>query len=340
MNPETATLRPQLQAQSGEKHSPRRRSIIRYLLNVLIFLYIAGTIFGGIGLGWAALHPYRHAVTPSEERNAREAAKREGVEFRDVEITVPDGAVLQAWFMRPREANGDAVILLHGVPGNRMGMYEYGKWLVENHYSVLLPDERHHGGSGGLRTYGIAESDDIHRWVDWIETNEPTRCMYGLGESTGAAELLQSLARESRFCAVVGESANATFHEEEYTRFGRLFHTGPWLCRTVFRPTLDVAFLYIRLRYHLNMEAASPEQAVVGTKTPILLIHGLNDRNIPPYNADWIKAKNPASIAVWKVPGAFHTGAHQAAPEEFERRVLDWFARHSSPVPLASASGS
>jgi predicted esterase len=42
--------------------------------------------------------------------------------------------------MRPREANGDAVILLHGVSDNRLGMYGYGKWLLDNHYSVLMPD--------------------------------------------------------------------------------------------------------------------------------------------------------------------------------------------------------
>jgi predicted alpha/beta-fold hydrolase len=262
------------------------------------------------------------------------------VEFRDVEITTPDGVILRAWYMRPQEANGDAVILLRSITGNRVEMYDYGKWLVENHYSVLLPDERHHGDSGGLTTYGIKEADDIHRWVDWIETNEPARCVYGLGESTGAAELLESLPHESRFCAVVGESANATFREEEYTQFGRLFHTGPWLGRTFFRSTVDVGFLYVRLRYGFSLEAASPEQAVVGIKTPILLIHGLDDRHIPPYNSDLIKAKNPSSIVVWKMPGALHVGAHAAAPTEFERRVLEWFASHSAAVGPTSGAGS
>jgi dipeptidyl aminopeptidase/acylaminoacyl peptidase len=77
------------------------------------------------------------------------------------------------------------------------------------------------------------------------------------------------------------------------------------------------------------MEAASPEKAVVGIKTPILLIHGLEDHNIPPCHSDLIQAKNPSSVVVWKVPGAFHTGAHKAAPQEFEQRVLRWFGEHS-----------
>ena len=323
------------------KRPPRRRSIVRYLLYTLALLYVAGTVFGGIGLGWIALHPYSHAVTPGEERNARAAAQQDGVDFSAVEITAPDGARLRGWFMRPPDANGDAVILLHGVSDNRMGMYGYGKWLAQNHYMVLLPDARAHGNSGGeLASYGLKEADDIHRWVDWIETAEHPRCMFGLGESMGAAQLLQSLPKEPRFCAVVAESPFATFREVAYARFGRPFHTGPWLGRTFFRPAVDAGFLYVRFHYGLNMEAASPEEAVVATQSPVLLIRGLQDRNIPPYHSDLIWAKNPAMIVVWKVPGAIHTQAHAAAPQEFERRVLQWFAEHTAAAEPTSAPSS
>jgi len=93
--------------------------------------------------------------------------------------------------------------------------------------------------------------------------------------------------------------------------------------------TAGIVFLYVRLRYGFDMEHASPEQAVVGSKIPILLIHGLDDRNIPPYHSDRIQANNPSDVTVWKVPGAAHTGAHEAEPQEFERRVLEWFENHS-----------
>jgi len=325
------------QSLSVEKPSSSRRSIIRRLLCILAALYIAGTVFGGIGLGWIALHPYSHSVARSEERNARATAQADRVEFRDVELATPGGDVLRAWFMRPPAPNGDAVILLHGVSDNRMGTYGYGKWLVQNHYMVLLPDARAHGNSGGeLATYGLKESDDIHRWVDWIETAEHPRCMFGLGESMGAAQLLQSLPKEPRFCAIVAESPFATFREVAYARFGRPFHAGPWLGRTLFRPAVDAGFLYVRFRYGLDMSDASPERAVVGSRIPVLLIHGLNDNNIPPYHSNLIQAKNPSDVVVWKVPGAFHTGAHEAAPREFERRVLEWFAGHSSTAKPTS----
>jgi pimeloyl-ACP methyl ester carboxylesterase len=304
---------------------------MRRLLFVLALLYIPGTFLGGIGLGWIALHPPRHLVTSSEELNVQAFAKAVSAEFYNVELKTSDGAVLSAWFMQPQETNGDAVILLHGVGDNRMGMYGYGKWLLENHYAVLLPDARAHGLSGGeLATYGLKESDDIHSWVDWLENHDHPRCLFGLGESMGAAQLLQSLPKESRFCAIVAESPFATFREVAYARFGRQFNTGPWLGETFFRPTVEVGFLFVRLWYGMNMEGASPAQAVIGTRIPVLLIHGADDRNIPPFHSDEILAHNPSNIVLWKVPGAAHTGAHKAAPEEFERRILGWFASHSS----------
>jgi len=309
--------------------SKTRRPVVRVVLFACAILYATGTILGGIGLGWIALHPPSPPVTASEESHAASYAREESLQFRDADLSAADGSTLHAWFMLPKEWNGDAVILLHGVSDNRLGMYGYGQWLAANRYAVLLPDARHHGNSTGLATYGLKEADDIHQWVNWNETNQHPRCMFGLGESMGAAQLLQSLSREPRFCAVVAESPFASFREVAYTRFGREFHTGPWLGRTFFHPTVNLGFLYVRLRYGLNMEAAAPEQSVRATKTPILLIHGLNDRNIPPYHSDLIEAENPDAIVVWKVPGAFHTGAHYAAPQQFEAKVLQWFSSHS-----------
>jgi hypothetical protein len=214
-----------------------------------------------------------------------------------------------------------------------LGVSGYGTWLATNHYIVLLPDARAHGYSGGdLATYGLKESDDIRRWVDWVEANDHPNCVFGFGESMGAAQILQSLSKEARFCAVVAESPFATFREVAYARFGRPFHTGPWLGRTFFWPTVEVGFLYVHQKFGLNMEAASPADAVAHSSTPVFLMHGLSDENIPSFHSKEIQARNPSKIILWRVAGAGHCGTHSVAPQEFERRVLAWFAEHSSPV--------
>jgi len=310
------------------------RPVVRRISVVLAILYVAGTLFGGMGLGWVATHPGRRPITADEERQVGLYARANNAEFRDVGVIAADRAEMRGWFLRPAESNGSVVILLHGVSDNRLGMYGYGQWLLANHYSVLLPDARAHGLSGGgIASYGLLESDDIHRWANWIEDNERPRCVFGFGESMGAAQILQSLSKEPRFCAVVAESPFETFREVSYARFGRPFHAGPWLGRTFFWPTDEVGILYVRLTYGLDMDSASPEQAVRGSKVPVLLIHGTSDRNIPFYNSEDIHATNPSHAVLWLVPGAAHCGAHQVSPEEFDRRILGWFSEHSMAAP-------
>src|SRR5215813_7158632 len=124
--------------------SVRTRPLLHRLIITLAVLYVLGTILGGIGLGWIALHPPSHAITANEERNVRAAAERDSIAFQDVELKASDDALLRAWFMRPKDSNGSVVIVLHGVSDNRLGMYGFGKWLLANHYAVLLPDARAH----------------------------------------------------------------------------------------------------------------------------------------------------------------------------------------------------
>src|ERR1700691_3888630 len=114
---------------------------------------------------------------------------------------------LQGWFARPADANGNAVILLHGVGDNRQGAMGFGELFLSNGFAVLVPDSRAQGESGGgFPTYGIKESDDVHRWFDWLVMQQHPKCIFGMGESMGAAIVLQSV-KTTPFCAVVAESS-------------------------------------------------------------------------------------------------------------------------------------
>src|SRR5215831_5728933 len=259
------------------RHSPFAHLWVRRTLAGLAFLYAAGTVFGGIALGWIATHPERRPLSTLEQSQVSSYAVLNRTEFRDVTMPAGDGSILRAWFLKPPEWNGNSVLLLHGVGDNRLGMAGYGQWLLSNHYSVLLPDARAHGVSGGeIATYGFFESEDIRHWVDWLEDKVHPQCVFGFGESMGAAQVLQSLSKESRFCAVVAESPFESFREVAYARFGRPFHAGPWLGRTLFWPSDEVGFWYVRLKYGLDMNAVSPQEAVRATSVPVLLVHGMN----------------------------------------------------------------
>jgi uncharacterized protein len=206
-------------------------------------------------------------------------------------------------------------------------MTGYAELLLSHGFDVLMPDARAHGSSGGdFATYGLLESEDIHHWLDWLEQNEHPGCVFGFGESMGAAQLLQSLKIERRFCAVAAESPFSSFREIAYDRVGQYLRTGPWIGRTILRPIVEVAFEYSRWKYKLDFKQLSPESAVAGTAVPVLLIHGRNDSNIPVRHSRQIAARN-RNVALWEVPNADHCGAISTAPQEFGRRLIRWFDR-------------
>jgi dipeptidyl aminopeptidase/acylaminoacyl peptidase len=237
-----------------------------------------------------------------------------------------DRITLRAWLLTPDHPNGNAAIVLHGLSDNRVGMTGYAELLLNHHYTVLQPDARAHGASdGALATYGLLERDDIRTWFEWLSTNQHAACIYGIGESMGAAQLLQATAQESNFCAVAAESSFSDFREIAYDRAGQFFHTGPWLGRTLFRPVIELAFAYSGWKYAIDLRNVSPETAAAATQVPILLIHGKDDSNIPVRHSERIASRN-RKIVLWEVPHADHCGAISKSGEEFERRVIAWFA--------------
>jgi uncharacterized protein len=217
------------------------------------------------------------------------------------------------------------VILLHGLADNRMGMSGYAQLLLAEGFTVLLPDARAHRASGGqFATYGLLERHDIHQWFDFVAGHDHPRCIFGLGESMGAAELLQSLAVEPRFCAVAAESSFASFREIAYDRMGHPFHLGPWFGRTLLRPVVEFAFLYVRWKYGFDMRKVSRRDRLPAAGVPVLLIHGQSDSNIPLRHSRLIHARDPHAV-LWEVPHADHCRAMSAAPPEFKQRLLAWF---------------
>ena len=326
---------------------PSRR--LRRLIFALL-MYMTMCSVAGIYLADATLHPPRRPLTQDDASAFQQAMVPVHGEVEDVSITAQDGMVMRGWMVRPAQANGNVALLLHGLGDNRLGMTGYSQLLLAHGYTVLLPDARAHGVRGGdLATYGLIERNDIRQWVDLLLSRTGARCVYGMGESMGASQLLEALEVDSRFCAVVAESPFANFREIAYDRMGQPFHAGPWVGRTILRPLVEVAFLRARWKYHVDMEQVSPMDAIAKspllahtrsekwdtqTQTPVLLIHGKVDSNIPVRHSELILEKDP-KVVLWEVPGADHCGAIAVAPKEFAQRVIDWF---SHPAALSAVT--
>ena len=144
------------------RHSGRRS--LRYLLIPGLGFALVCAI-SAIFLAEGALHPARLSLVYRDQIRQR-VADQYGAKLQEVSVKAHDGALLRAWYVEPPNSNGNAVILLHGVGDTRQGVAGFAPFMLDAGYSVLLPDSRAHGESGGgVVTYGVKESHDVHDWV-------------------------------------------------------------------------------------------------------------------------------------------------------------------------------
>jgi uncharacterized protein len=150
------------------------------------------------------------------------------------------------------------------------------------------------------------------------------RKLYALGESLGAAVLIEAAAIQPTFSAIVAECPFANFQDASEYRVSGPGRVPPIVARAIVAGTLT----YAAWVYHLDLRRVSPVESIARASTPILLIHGLDDIVTPPYHSVRLAQANPRD-PLWLVPRALHNGASLAAPEEFRKRVLGWFAEHT-----------
>jgi len=240
-----------------------------------------------------------------------------------VAIRAPDGANLSAWWARPSSPGPNCVVVLHGIADSRASAFGFAPMFLNQGYSVLVPDSRAHGASGGeFVTYGLIEKYDVLAWAEWMKRAGCGR-LYALGESLGASILIQSAGVRPVFSAIAAECPYADLRDVAEYRVRTLGHVPGVVARVI----VGASMLYADWMDGLNLSDVSPVESIAHASTPILLIHGLRDYLTPVCNSERLAHANPRA-SLWLVPHAGHTSASSAEPMEFRKRVLEWFAQH------------
>ena len=311
------------------------------IAGVGLLALLAAEALAGNGAGSGILHPPRRELTPELVAQADAAFTRVCAAREDFDVAASDGVRLRGWKVRPAPgtATGDWVLLYHGQADNRAGMIGQAEMLLRHGDSVVMMDARGHGASeGNMVTYGWIERNDSRAIVDALVSQEHPHCLFASGESMGAAVALQSAAVEPRIEAVVAESAFRNLREVAYDYAG--LHVSPLLGKTLFRPVVMIGLPGAEKEGGFKADDVSPEKAVSARAFPVLLICGLDDRTIPARHTRAIYAAAIGPKQMWLVPGAGHTEAQGRAPEEFERRMIQFLgvlhAAKSPPAALPS----
>jgi alpha-beta hydrolase superfamily lysophospholipase len=299
------------------------RRLLVLLLKILIAAPLIAAIAGWIVAPWF-LHPVRRALTPDLLRQTDVTLSLIGTHREDFDVRATDGVLLRGWKVRAAKPNGDWVLMFHGVGDNRLGVLEHARILLMAGYGVVMMDARAHGTSEGpMATYGWMERHDTRAIVDALEDAEHPRHLFALGESMGGGIALQSAAIDSRIEAVVAEAAFANLREASYDYAG--LRKSPLLGKTLFAPGTWTMIWRAERLAGLPASEVSPQKAVASRAFPVYLICDADDVALPCRHTQFIfdAARGPKQM--WVVPGAFHTAALETQPDEFRRRVLEFF---------------
>jgi len=321
----------------------------RRILRVMLILLLLPPVLAAVA-GWlvapAYLHPIRRELTPDLIREADASFALTHADREPFEVRAPDGVLLSGWKVTPRNPNGSWVLLFHGVADNRVGVTGQAEVLLRAGYGVVMMDARAHGASeGSTATYGWLERKDTRAVIDRLFQDAGQGCLasqyhgtgspcplprhvFALGESMGAAIALESAGSDPRIAAVVAEASFANLREAAYDYAG--LRKYPWLGKTLLSP-FAWTLLYRGARLTgIPLEEVSPVKAVAARAFPVLLVCDEKDVALPCRHTQMIydAARGPKQL--WVVPHAYHTAALGFYPEEFKRRVLEFFGTYRS----------
>ncbi|MDO5022750.1 MAG: alpha/beta hydrolase, partial [Eubacteriales bacterium] len=107
-----------------------------------------------------------------------------------VTITSEDGLKLNAHFYK-KEGAVNTAILVPGWKDIKEKFFAPLKMFYELNFNVLLIDQRAQGTSEGeYNTFGVKESGDVLRWVDYLKQNNLAENIVLWGISMGAATVM------------------------------------------------------------------------------------------------------------------------------------------------------
>ena len=269
-------------------------------------------------------HPkYRYLKEYEQSRAWCEAQPMQDFTIRSV-----DGLKLHASYL-PAEDARRFVILSHGYRGSRFGsIAAMGKFLHENHCSLLFIDQRCCGESeGNYITFGAKEQYDILEWVGRIVEENPAKLpIYLYGQSMGATSALlaagHSLPREVR-----GIIVDCGFHSMKQQL--RDIAAGWFHLHWIELLLLRVDF-FCRVAAGFSMKETDTTIALEKNKRPVLFFHGEDDTYVWPENTKKNYEICDAPKELVMIPGARHLCSAYAAPELYGEKMMEFFGKYDN----------
>jgi len=253
-----------------------------------------------------------------------------GLPYEDASFTTGDGLTLGGWYIPapeiPPSHRADAartVVVCSGHNGSMDSDLGVAPWLHAAGFDVLMFDWRGRGRSQGRRTsMGALERLDLLAAVDFARSRGAGRTGV-LGFSMGGAVALSTAASCPGIDAVCSDGGFARI-DSAVTCGLRERGVSESLAAIAGSAIVTVA----GLRLGIDLRQADPLRWAGGiAPRPVLFIHGERDPLVPIAEVEAMLALCGEPKQLWRVREAGHRDIHERQPEEYRRRVIDFFSR-------------
>ncbi len=255
----------------------------------------------------------------------------------DISFPSRDGTPLAGWFIPAKPAApAPAIVLSHGWARSRAELLPHAAFLHRAGFAVLAFDYRHRGESGGdAITMGLRERDDLRGALDALATRpEVDAGRIGvMSLSMGSVIAILVAAEDDRIRALAVECPYSSYdaaisHGLRHYYHLPIFPIGP-LAKWVMER---------RLGQPLDTPDAVDVVAAISPR-PIFFIADENDAVVGSQETERVFAAAADPKRFWLIPNADHSRGWQAAPEEYEQRVIAFLREALMPaVPHTEAA--
>lgn len=242
------------------------------------------------------------------DRKVYRTPAEDGLRFEEVRFNSEDGTELNGWFIPAEGKALGTVIHFHGNAQNMTGHYSFVSWLPKNGFNLFVFDYRGYGKSEGTPTRdGVhQDSEAAVRYIK-SRTDIDQNKIILFGQSIGGANAIAVLGSDD-FEGIAGIAVESAF--SSYRRVAA-DHIAPFL--------RSLTPLIVRQSY-------SPIKVVANiSPTPILFIHGTEDKTVPFYHSQRLYEKAGQPKELWVIEGGWHTEALSIYAEKYQPRLIQKF---------------
>jgi pimeloyl-ACP methyl ester carboxylesterase len=237
--------------------------------------------------------------------------------LEDISFLSKSGAMLKGWYIQGK-VNKAGILLMHGLHSNRLQMLNRAEILNEAGYSVVLFDFQGHGESIGEKiTFGHLESLDAEAGLSYLKQRVGDNKVGVIGVSLGGASALLG-AVKYKADAMILESVYPSIEQAINNRLQ--VKLGAWA-----RYLLPILTTQLNIQLGIHPNQLQPIVNISHATAKLFIIGGEKDVRTIKEETEALYAKANSPKKLWIVKDANHIDFDRYVPEEYKKKILNFF---------------